>query len=84
MEKRMTKTALKKMLLMTSVIGAIVINSAHAADYTFSDKTAFGDAVKEYILENPEVILESIDLHRAKQIRRAYRISHRSRSSIRG
>lgn len=63
----MTKTALKKMLLMTSVIGAIVINSAHAADYTFSDKTAFGDAVKEYILENPEVILESIDLHRAKQ-----------------
>lgn len=65
----MTKTALKKMLLMTTVIGAIGMTSAsaQAADYTFKDKDAFNAAVKEFILTNPSVLMESIDLHRAQQ-----------------
>ncbi len=66
----MKKMAFKKALLMTTVIGLFAGVSSvavQAENLTFKDKDAFGEAVKGYLFENPEVIFESIERHRAQQ-----------------
>jgi len=48
-------------------LAVFAAGTVQAQDLTFKDKDAFGAAVREYLLENPAVIFEAVDKHRAEQ-----------------
>ena len=60
----------KKAALLTATIGALgtlSYTAAHADHFSDKDKAEFGAVIKEYLLENPEVIFEAVELHRANE-----------------
>ena len=59
----------KKMMLTASVVAlsAVSVSSVQAQDLSFKNKDEFNEAVKSFILENPEVLFESIDRFREKE-----------------
>lgn len=62
---------MKKFLMIgLSALALSTAQSATALDLnamTADEKAAFGDAVRSYLLENPEVIFEAVDVLKAKQ-----------------
>ena len=61
----------KKALLGFTALAALAGTPAIAQDAAFSDaqKEALGGLIKEYLMENPNVIFESIEAYRAEQER---------------
>lgn len=60
------KKILAIMLLITTPAAAFDINSM-----SDSEKTAFGQAVREYLMANPEVLIESINVLEERQVANA-------------
>ncbi len=56
---------MRHILLSTAL--ALTITAAHAQEMTESERTAFRAEVKAYLLENPEVLMEALDVLQARQ-----------------
>jgi protein-disulfide isomerase len=65
----MLKLSTRTTLLTTLLAGAAIFSGhAQAADeFNKAQKDAIGGVIKEYLMENPEVIFDSIEAYRAKE-----------------
>lgn len=68
----MTSPLRNKILLGSALITGVAglsSMSAHAEDaaFTAAQKAAMGDMVKEYLLENPSVVIDAIEAYRAQE-----------------
>jgi len=63
-----------KPALLTAVSLALIAgtaSNAKAEDFTEAQKEALHEIIKEYLMENPEIIMNSVEAHRAKQMAEA-------------
>lgn len=69
MQTSFSKTSLKALLLSGLAIGAIAVTNAHAETKAFSDtqKAEIETIMKDYLMENPEIITEAMMALRVKQ-----------------
>ena len=62
--------SLSKSVLMLSAVAVLALPGvAHA--FTDAEKTELGDVIRAYILDNPELILEAVEKHRANETAKA-------------
>lgn len=69
MQTSFSKTSLKTLLLSGLAVGAIAVTNAHAQTETFTgaQKTEIETIMKDYLMENPEIITEAMMALRVKQ-----------------
>ncbi|MGB0720045.1 MAG: DsbA family protein, partial [Bdellovibrionales bacterium] len=60
---------IKQSLLLSTFIAGVFFAplQAKAAEFNAEQKAAIGDIIKDYLMENPQVIFDAVDAHRAKQ-----------------
>lgn len=71
----MLKNIGTKLILTTAVAGAAGVfllgqsqpSHAEFAEYSPAQKAALGDVIKDYLMENPQVIFDAIDAHRENE-----------------
>lgn len=68
--QKKTHTALKTagvLIATLGILGTLSATTAKAEEFSINSKDELNALIKEYIMENPQVIFDSVDLHRANQ-----------------
>ncbi len=68
--------------MMTSLVaGLVVVGSAQAADMTTVQKKQVQDVVRDYLIQNPDVIIQSLQMYQQKQIEQAKKTIQKTQDS---